>query len=151
MKRAVVLVCALGTSVPALAQSEEEQKKVTVTGCVSMNEKTRMYVLTASREPLARATGGVADEPTSFTYQLVGDQRLQNHTGHRIEATGYIVPDSTASAETESKTTAKPKDTKPADPNEPKVETKTEVKVKAQTLKVESFRHIDSSCSPTGR
>jgi hypothetical protein len=151
MKGAVVLMCALGTSVPALAQSDQEQKQVTVTGCVSMNQKTRMYVLTASREPLARATGGVADEPTSFTYQLVGDQRLQNHTGHRIEVTGSIVPHTTASAESESETTAKPTDTKPSDPNEPKVETRTEVKVKAQTLKVESFRHIASSCSPTGR
>jgi hypothetical protein len=110
-----------------------------------------MYVLTAPREPLARAAGGVADGPTSFTYQLVGDQRLQHHTGHRIEVTGSIVPESTASAETESETTARPKDTKPSDPNEPKVETKTEVKVKAQTLKVESFRHIDSSCTPTDR
>jgi hypothetical protein len=145
---AAAALLATGTVVAAQdgKRTGDKGDRVRVTGCVSMNRQANMYVLTASPEPMARAVGGLTEAPTSITYQLVGGQGLQNHVGHREEVVGRIADEQAAVAETESRTSATARDAVPNDKGTPKVQTRAEVKVKAQTLRVESFRHLEDTC-----
>jgi hypothetical protein len=148
---AALMTLTTGAMVPAQSrdggrQTGDKGDQVRVTGCVTMNRQSNMYVLTASPDPMARAVDGLTEAPTSITYQLVGGQGLQNHIGHREEVVGRIVSDEAITAEAETRTSATARDAVPKDKDTPKVQTKTEVKVKAQTLRVESFRHVEDSC-----
>ena len=151
---AALIAISTGTNAPAQGPDDSQRTRdkgdqIRVTGCISMNPQAKMYVLTASPDPMARAVDGLTDAPTSITYQLVGGQGLQHHIGHREEVVGRIADEKALTAEAESRTSTIARDAVPKDKETPKVQTKTEVKVKSQTLRVESFRHVEDSCVDT--
>jgi hypothetical protein len=126
-----------------------EQETVTVDGCLSVNPAARTYILTVRPDNLARTGGAVSNAPTTITYQLVGGEGLQNHVGDRVEVTGQVEPDSAVTAKSESERSGPPRNTRQQTEEKPKVETKTETKIRAQVLRVKSFRFVAGNCKPT--
>lgn len=121
---------------------------VTVSGCLSVNPAARTYVLTTQPAGVGRVGGSVSNAPTTITYQLVGGDGLQQHVGDKIEVTGTTDPRSTVKAESESERSDPPRNAQQGD-KKPKIETKTETDIRAQVLRVQKFRFLESNCKPT--
>lgn len=128
-------------------RKSDDTKTVTVSGCLSVNPASRMYVLTTRPDALARS--GATDAPTTITYQLVGGQGLEQHVGDRVEVTGRVDPDKARTAESESERSGPPRNAGQSRENA-RVETKTETKIRTQVLRVEKFRFVEANCKPTG-
>lgn len=125
-----------------------DRDTVTVDGCLSVNAAARTYILTTKPQGMARAGSGVTNAPTTITYQLVGGDGLQKHVGDRVEVTGKVEPDSTTTAKSETKQSGPPRNGQQGE-DKPKVETKTETKIRAQVLRVQNFRFVEANCKPT--
>ncbi len=154
MKRSVVAAtCAvlLAGGAALAQQNKDEQNKgerITVRGCLSVNAASRAYILTAKPDPLAQTVTGAAAGPTTVEYQLVGGNGLQHRVGNTIEVTGIVDPKTTATARSESERSG-PAANAQQSGKKPRVETKTETSIRAQMMRVESFRTISRSCEPT--
>lgn len=153
MRNLLAVSCAFmlaGSALLAEAQDKpkKDDERVTVTGCLSVNPAARAYILTAKPDPMARTAGGIADEPTTIQYQLVGGSGLEQRVGNTVEVTGTVDRSTTATAKSESERTDAPRNGQQTD-KKPKVETKTETKIKAQVMRVEAFRTISRTCTPT--
>jgi hypothetical protein len=99
----LAVACVLGIGVPAvtLAAASDDEKKMTLTGCLVKGEGDGGYLLTNSPsvavlrnhdarvEPGVVGTAGV--EPVF--YWLFGDHDLKDHVGHQIEVQGDIKGD----------------------------------------------------------
>jgi hypothetical protein len=128
---------------------KQSRDQVTVDGCLSVNPAARTYILTVKPDELATAAPGAADSATTtITYQLVGGDGLQKHVGDRVEVTGRVEPDTTATARSESERSSTGTSGQQGD-DKPKVETKTETKIRAQVLRVQKFRFVEANCKPT--
>jgi hypothetical protein len=114
-----------------------------------VNPAAKTYVLTVKPDKLAQTGAGVTDGPTTITYQLVGGEGLQNHVGDRVEVTGQVDPDTSTTAESETERSGPPRNTQQQTEKKPQVETKTEAKIRAQVLKVKTFRFVSAGCKPT--
>ena len=130
------------------AQADDNQT-VTITGCLSVNPAARMYILTTTPSDLSRAGGAVANEPTTITYQLLGGEGLQDHVGDKIEVTGLVEPETTTTAKSKDERSGPPRNAQQEE-DKPTVKTKTEAKIRAQALRVQNFRFVESNCKPTG-
>ena len=97
---------------------------------------------------MARTAGALSNEPTTITYQLVGGEGLQQHVGDKIEVTGRIEPDTTTTAKTEKERSGPPRNAQQGD-DKPRVKTKEEARIRAQVMRVQSFRFVESNCQPT--
>lgn len=157
---ATVIVCAAvfgGLGVAAQSNTQSRQDKndkntdhVTVTGCLSANPASKLYVLTTTPKGMADAAGAVANAPTTITYELSGGNGLQNEVGSEIEVVGTTDRGNVKTVESETKQSGAPRNGQTSDAK-PKVQTKTETKVAVRALHVESFRHIASNCKPTAQ
>jgi hypothetical protein len=145
---AAMLSSGLVTAAQQQAQDPGDTRQVTVTGCLSVNAAARTYILTAKPANVAQTGGAVANPPTTIEYQLVGGNGLQQHVGETLEVTGKVNPEHAATAKSESKQSGAPANGQHTD-KKPKVETKTETKIRAQVMHVDSFRTIDAACKPT--
>ena len=139
---------------PASEQQSSKQNKnaehVTVTGCLSVNPASRLYVLTTTPKGMAEAAGAVGNTPTTITYELSGGNGLQNEVGSEIEVVGTTERNQAKTVESETKQAGTPRNGQTSNAK-PKVQTKTEAKVTVRALQVESFRHVASNCKPTAQ
>jgi hypothetical protein len=151
---AVLAGCTVAAQAAGQPGSTQTQRKdgeaVTVDGCLSVNPAAKTYILTVRPDEVASAAPGAANKTTTITYQLVGGDGLQRHVGDRVEVTGRIQPDTTATARSESERSDAPRNPQEGEAK-PTIETKTETKIRAQVLRVQSFRFMEGNCKPTDR
>ena len=128
----VMVVCSLGLGAQSSKTKEETKikveggKEVTVSGCLERNDASGGGYL------LSTATGGVI-------YQLVTDDDLSKHVGHRIQVKGKA-------SDRDGKVKI---DTKVGTSGGEKSESKTEIKGNApgwRYLGVKSVKMVSSSC-----
>jgi hypothetical protein len=120
---------------------------LTVAGCLSGGPEGR-FVLTAAPDPgvTAAARAGMGERDT-FSYVLVGGSNLEQHLGKRVEVSGTVAgrrQEIEAEARTEG--TARPSGSTDA-PDQPKVETTTEVDVEVRQLNVSAVRELGPTCT----
>lgn len=147
---AALAMCATAGSATAQEKTTGGKRSgdaVTVDGCLSVNPAARTYILTVKPDEMASAAPGSAGATTTITYQLVGGDGLQKHVGHRVEVTGRVDPETKSTAKSETERSATPAGT--SGEVTPKVETRTETKIRAQVLRVQSFRLMEANCKPT--
>ena len=147
---ALVAIVLAGGVAAAQPQKDQQgkQEQVTAKGCLSVNPAARAYILTVKPDPMARTAGGIADEPTTIQYQLVGGSGLEQRVGNTIEVTGSVDPSTTATAKSETEHSG-PAQNAPQTGKKAKVESKTETKIRAQVMRVQSFRTLSPTCQPT--
>ncbi len=154
MVTAIVCAAVLGGIGVAAQSNQQKQDKnaerLTVTGCLSVNPASKLYVLTTTPKGVGTEAGAVANPPTTITYELSGGNGLQNEVGSEVEVTGTTDRGQAKTVESESKQSGAPRNGQTSNAK-PKVQTKTETKVTVRALHVESFRHVASNCKPTAQ
>lgn len=153
---ALSLAVALSATVLAQAQQpagddqrKDDQKPITIRGCLQGSPDGKQFVLATLPDPsseIAAPTTGIAN----VSYQLVGGTDLQKHVGHTVEISGWFDPadKKTASTEVKSQTTETSVQPRPGPDKkvEAKVETTTRAKLELRRLNVKSMRHVASKC-----
>lgn len=115
---------------PPQAQATPER----VQGCLRAGEAADTFVLTASAVDTGMAQAS--------TYQLVGKpEGFRDHVGHRVEVTGTVVSEQTASAHGAAMPAGEPAK---GTPGTPTVQSTTKVEMKR--LQVASVVPIDGDC-----
>lgn len=123
------------------AQKADDDKAVTLTGCLAAGEEPNTFKLTnigAADKPAVQpgqmvgTTGIKAGEAV----QLIGADaaKLKNHVGHTVSVTGMLVPRKEGQAAT------------PATPPATAGKEKAEMR-----LNFKSFKHVDATCPPAGK
>jgi hypothetical protein len=168
LRMAIAIVCTAGLGgSPTAAQSQQASQQqpasqqqsskpdknaehVTVTGCLSVNPESRLYVLTTTPKGIAGTAGAVGNPPTTITYELSGGNGLQKEVGSEVEVVGTTERDQAKTVQSETKQEGTPRNGQTSNAK-PKVQTKAETKVTVRALHVDSFRHIASNCKPTAQ
>lgn len=135
---ALVVGCASEPEVPPAesqsAVTRDVERPTMVTGCLKAGEAANTYVLTTSQ---------AADGTPPATYHLTGtdDVDLQQHVGHRIEASGIIESQSDIAT----RSTAQPPDNAQGTSGvTPSVQTGTELSIRR--MDVTSVRPVEGEC-----
>lgn len=149
MRTFAAMGCAVLLAAGTAAAQRKDTTRVTVTGCLSVNAAARTYILTSKPAAVAQTGGAIANAPTTIEYQLAGGNGLQQHVGETLEVTGKIDPGKAVTAKSETEHAGPPRNGQQTTDKKPKVETKTETRIRAQVMHVESFRTVNATCQPT--
>ena len=144
----LVLGLTLSTSLaaaqqPAKSPSNDDQKPLTVVGCLQAGAQPNQFVLLATADPMAKGVSvAMSGSVPNVTYVLSGGTNLAAHVGHRVEVTGS----STGKAQ---KAVSSDTNVKRAEAPGPdtKVETKEKASIEMRDLRINSMKMVSTSCA----